>query len=156
TTQTRPGVPGGGACPMRIRLPEPGRRGRSLARLAGYGSLVLAAAALAVPALTTAARAPVTARAVSAAGTAPQGHGSGNELVDASGNQVVLHGMNRSGTEYACVQGNGIFDGPSDQASITAMLSWTHVNAVRVPLNEACWNGESYVNPADAGASYQQ
>ena len=48
--------------------------------------------------------------------------------------------MDRSGTEYACVQGNGIFDGPNDQASITAMKSWG-VNAVRVPLNEACWNG---------------
>jgi len=30
----------------------------------------------------------------------------------------------RSGTEYACVQGNGIFDGPNDQASITAMKNW--------------------------------
>ena len=34
------------------------------------------------------------------------------------------------------------------------MLNWD-VNAVRVPLNEACWNGESYVNPAYAGANYQ-
>jgi endoglucanase len=85
---------------------------------------------------------------------APQLHVSGNKLVDASGNQVVLHGMNHSGTEFACVQNNGIFDGPMDQAAITAMKSWTHVNAVRVPLNEACWNAESYVNPADAGASY--
>jgi hypothetical protein len=117
---------------------------------------VLAAAGIAIPAVTAAARVPLTARIVSAATAAPQLHVSGNELVDASGNQVVLHGMNRSGTEYACVQGNGIFDGPSDQASITAMQSWTHVNAVRVPLNEACWNGESYVNPAFAGATYQQ
>ena len=61
--------------------------------------------------------------------------------------------MNRSGTEYACVQGNGIFDGPNDQASITAMKNWG-VNAVRVPLNEACWNAESYVNSAYAGANY--
>src|SRR2546429_292137 len=83
---------------------------------AGIGSVVLAAAAFAVPALTAAARAPVTFRVVAAAAAAPQLHVSGNELVDASGNQVVLHGMNRSGTEYACVQGNGIFDGPSDQA----------------------------------------
>ena len=79
---------------------------------------------------------------------------SGNELVDASGAQVVLHGVDRSGTEYSCVNGTGIFDGPSDQASITAMKN-VGVNAVRVPLNEACWNGESYVNPAYAGASYQ-
>jgi endoglucanase len=52
------------------------------------------------------------------------------------------------------VQGNGIFDGPSNQASITAMRSWG-VTAVRVPLNEACWNGESYVDAAYAGANYQ-
>jgi endoglucanase len=79
---------------------------------------------------------------------------SGNKLVDSSGNQVVLHGVNRSGTEYACVQGNGIFDGPNDQASITAIKSWGKVNAVRVPLNEACWNAESYVTSADAGTNY--
>ena len=52
------------------------------------------------------------------------------------------------------MQGNGIFDGPNDQASITAMKTWG-VNAVRVPLNEACWNAESYVNSAYAGANYQ-
>jgi aryl-phospho-beta-D-glucosidase BglC (GH1 family) len=74
--------------------------------------------------------------------------------VNASGATVVLHGVDRSGTEYECVQGNGIFDGPNDQASITAMKNWG-VNAVRVPLNEACWNAESYVNSAYAGASYQ-
>jgi endoglucanase len=87
-------------------------------------------------------------------GSAPQLHVSGNKLVDSSGNQVVLHGVNRSGTEYACVQGNGIFDGPNDQASITAIKSWGKVNAVRVPLNEACWNAESYVNSAYAGTNY--
>ena len=87
-------------------------------------------------------------------GSAPQLHVSGNKLVDANGNTVVLHGVDRSGTEYACVQGNGIFDGPNDQASITAIKSWGPVNAVRVPLNEACWNAESYVNSAYAGANY--
>jgi endoglucanase len=86
-------------------------------------------------------------------GPAPQLHVSGNSLVNSSGTRVMLHGVNRSGTEYACVQGNGIFDGPSDQASITAMKSW-NVNAVRVPLNEACWNAESYVNSAYAGTNY--
>ena len=85
---------------------------------------------------------------------APQLHVSGNKLLDANGNQVVLHGVDRSGTEYACVQGSGIFDGPNDQASITAIKSWGPVNAVRVPLNEACWNAESYVNAAYAGSNY--
>ena len=89
-----------------------------------------------------------------ATGSAPQLHVSGNKLVDANGNTVVLHGVDRSGTEYECVQGNGIFDGPNDQASITAIKSWGPVNAVRVPLNEACWNAESYVNSAYAGANY--
>ena len=87
-------------------------------------------------------------------GSAPQLHVSGNKLVNANGSTVVLHGVNRSGTEYKCVQGGGIFDGPNDQASITAIKSWGPVNAVRVPLNEACWNAESYVGSAYAGANY--
>src|ERR1700733_2243263 len=52
------------------------------------------------------------------------------------------------------VRGWGIFDGPSDQASITAMKSFG-VNAVRIPLNEACWNGESYVSSAQRGARHR-
>jgi hypothetical protein len=81
-------------------------------------------------------------------------HVSGNQLLDGSGNVVHLHGVNRSGTEYACIQGWGIFDGPSDAASIQAMAAW-HVNVVRVPLNEDCWLGINGVNPAYAGANYQ-
>jgi hypothetical protein len=91
----------------------------------------------------------------SAANTAPQLHVSGNHLVDASGKTVVLHGVNRSGGEFACVQNTGIWNGPMDQASIDAMKTWS-INIVRVPLNEACWNAESYVPAADAGATYQQ
>ena len=87
-------------------------------------------------------------------GTAPQLHVSGNELVSTSGRQVVLHGVNRSGTEYQCVQGHGIFDGPSGQASIIAMKN-LGINAVRIPLNEACWNAQPYVKPAYAGAIYR-
>ena len=87
-------------------------------------------------------------------GPAPQLHVSGNMLLNSSGQRVILRGVNRSGTEYACVQGNGIFDGEVDQAAVTAMKSWGS-NAVRVPLNEACWNAESYVPAADAGTNYQ-
>ena len=109
------------------------------------------------PTTSASASASPTSTGTSTASTAaPQLHVSGNKLVDANGNTVVLHGMDRSGTEYECVQGSGIFDGPSDQASITAMKSWGPVNAVRVPLNEACWNGESYVDSAYAGSTYQQ
>ena len=75
-------------------------------------------------------------------GSAPALHVSGNKLVNASGSTVTLHGVNRSGAEFACVQGTGLFDGPVDQASVAAMASW-HINAVRVPLNEDCWLGES-------------
>jgi endoglucanase len=85
---------------------------------------------------------------------APQLHVSGNKLANASGRQVVLHGADRSGTEYECVQDRGIFSGPSNQASVNAMKSWG-VNVVRLPLNEACWNAESYVKPPYAGGNYR-
>ena len=54
--------------------------------------------------------APVAVAAVSATSTAPQLHVSGNQLVNASGSPVVLHGVDRSGGEFACVQGNGILE----------------------------------------------
>ncbi len=82
-------------------------------------------------------------------------HVAANRLVDSSGNLVRLFGVNRSGAEYACVQGLGIFDGPSDAASIAAMASW-HINAVRVPLNEDCWLGINGVPPQYAGSAYQE
>jgi endoglucanase len=87
-------------------------------------------------------------------GSAPQVHVSGNELVGANGQPIVLRGVDRSGAEYQCVGGKGIFDGPVGRASVAAMKS-LGINAVRIPLNEACWNGESYVPPAYAGARYQ-
>jgi endoglucanase len=93
-------------------------------------------------------------RAARAAGTAPQLHVVGNKLISADGQQVMLHGVDRSGAEYECVQRHRIFDGPTSQASIKVMKSYG-INAVRIPLNEACWNGESYVKPAVAGATYQ-
>jgi endoglucanase len=80
-------------------------------------------------------------------------HVRGNEMVDGSGNIVHLHGANRSGTEYACIQGWGMFDGPNDAPSVAAMAAW-HINIVRVPLNEDCWLGINGVNPAYSGANY--
>ncbi|HZS42098.1 MAG TPA: cellulase family glycosylhydrolase [Polyangia bacterium] len=82
-------------------------------------------------------------------------HVSGTQIVDAAGKPVRLLGVNRSGTEYACVQGNGIFDGPSDDASVKAIAAW-HANVVRVPLNEDCWLAINGVAPAFAGANYIQ
>jgi len=95
----------------------------------------------------------------SGTGTAPPGalaglRVSGNQLLDENGHLVHLHGVNRSGTEYACIQGWGIFDGPSDDASVAAIASW-HANIVRVPINEDCWLDINGADPAYAGANYQ-
>jgi hypothetical protein len=86
---------------------------------------------------------------------APAVHVSGNRLVDAHGHAIRLLGVNRSGAEYACIQGWGIFDGPVDAGSIAAILSW-HVNAVRLPLNEDCWLGINGVKPQYGGAAYRR
>jgi endoglucanase len=79
---------------------------------------------------------------------------SGNHLVNQDGQTMTLRGVDRSGTEFACVDNTGIFSGPSDAASVAAMKAWG-VNAVRVPLNEDCWLGINGVNPAYSGATYQ-
>src|SRR2546423_6042089 len=79
---------------------------------------------------------------------------AGNHLVNGDGTAIRLLGVNRSGTEYACIQGWGIFDGPNDAASVAAMAAW-HINAVRIPLNEDCWLNINGVNPSYGGASYQ-
>jgi endoglucanase len=77
-------------------------------------------------------------------------HAVGGHLENGDGKTIVLHGVNRSGTEYRCIQTGGlIFEGPSTEASIEAMVSWK-VNAVRVPLNEACWLA---INGAPEGTS---
>jgi endoglucanase len=78
----------------------------------------------------------------------------GNTIVNGAGVRIVPHGVDRSGTEYACVDNFGIFDGPSDQTSVAAMASW-HINIVRVPLNEDCWLSINGVNAAYAGSNYQ-
>ena len=78
----------------------------------------------------------------------------GNRLLNAANQEVILRGVNRSGSEYACIQGWGIFDGPVDNASITAMKSWK-INVVRVPLNENCWLGINGVATQYGGANYR-
>jgi endoglucanase len=95
------------------------------------------------------------AGAAAGAGSLSGLHVSGPYLTDDYGAQVNLRGVNRSGTEYACVQGFGMFDGPSDDASVAAIASW-HINFVRVLLNEDCWLGINGIKPADSGHSYRQ
>lgn len=80
---------------------------------------------------------------------------SGNHLVDQHGNVIRLTGVNRSGAEYACAEGWGIWDGPTDtDPAVRAMAAW-HINAVRIPLNEDCWLGINGVKPAYSGARYR-
>jgi hypothetical protein len=88
------------------------------------------------------------------AGSAPELHVSGNKLVNGAGRQVVLRGVDRSGGEWSCVHGLGTWAGPMNQASVNAMKSWG-ITVVRIPLNEACWNGQSYVANADRGTTYR-
>jgi endoglucanase len=78
----------------------------------------------------------------------------GNRLVNRAGDPVRLLGVNRSGAEYRCVEGDAIFDGPTDGASIRAMKSW-HINAVWVPLNESCWLGIDGIAPSLSGDAYR-
>ncbi len=79
----------------------------------------------------------------------------GNQLVDGAGQRVRLVGVSRSGTEYACVQRWGIFDGRSDAKSVAAMASWG-INAVRIPLNEDCWLGINGVPARFGGIAYRR
>jgi hypothetical protein len=82
-------------------------------------------------------------------------HVKGNKLLDEGGHVVHLHGVNRSGSEYACIQGYGMFDGPSSAASVKAMARW-HVNAVRLMLNEDCWLGINNAPPKYSGEHYRK
>ncbi len=99
--------------------------------------------------------APGAAQAASAGGPAMTGlRVQGNRIVNGAGQPVRLLGVNRSGSEYACAQGWGIFEGPTDAAAIQAMTSWG-ITAVRVPLNESCWLGINGVPAAYGGPNYQ-
>jgi endoglucanase len=75
----------------------------------------------------------------------------------AAGQQVVLRGVNITGTEYECLVGDYVYDTiPLSQALIHAILAW-HANVVRIPLNEDCWLDVPSSNPppaATSGANY--
>jgi len=86
-------------------------------------------------------------------GPAPAVHVQGNALATSAGS-IRLRGVNHSGTEYACIQGWGIFDGAVDSAAVAAMASWKS-NVVRVPLNESCWLGINGAKPEWSGTNYR-
>ncbi len=83
---------------------------------------------------------------------------SGNQLVDGRGrgHVVQLRGVNRSGLEYACIQGWGFFDSPhperiDDAAMIRAMLSWD-INVVRDPAQRGLLAGVQHGGEARRNA----
>jgi len=68
-----------------------------------------------------------------------------------------VHGVDRSGTEYACISGTGYGVGPYNLSSVLAMRSW-NITSVRIPLNEDCWldiNVNSTVAAPYSGAGYR-
>lgn len=148
--QSRGPVATGGEQPVTKR---PWLRVTRNVRVAGLAAAVVAATLLSLSLASTSSDSATTPTSPD---TAPelQLHVAGNKLVNASGERVVLHGVDRSGTEFMCAHGAGIFDGPSTVASIRVMKRHG-INAVRVPLNEACWNGDSYVKPSMRGAPYR-
>lgn len=79
---------------------------------------------------------------------------AGNQLVDARGQPIRLLGVDRSGTEYACIERLGIFAGPTDEHAVATMASWD-INAVRLPLNEDCWLGINGAPARYSGARYR-
>lgn len=92
-----------------------------------------------------------TTSSFSPSSSAPQLEVVANQLVDKNtGQPVTLHGVNRGGTEYACVtpDPNGLHhyqafpdnNGPTS-SEIAAMKSQWGINAVRIPLNQDCWLG---------------
>jgi endoglucanase len=125
-------------------------RTRLLALVAGAGVILGVAIALPIVHLRDGST-PTASSLPAAAGL----HISGNGLVDGRGSPVQLRGVNRSGTEYSCIHSAGIFDGPTDDASIRAIASW-HVNTVRIPINEDCWLAINGAPSAYSGATYRQ
>jgi len=83
----------------------------------------------------------------------------GNRFVDAAGRALRLRGFNHAGGEYACVEGDGVFDTPDGGAPgeqvVAAMRGWRGARAVRVPLNEQCWLGLPSVPAKYAGETYR-
>ncbi len=68
-------------------------------------------------------------------------HVQGNHLIDASGNNLQLRGVNISDLEFVAIAGwspNDPWGGGAPNWN--AIRSW-HANAVRIPLNEASWLG---------------
>ncbi len=91
--------------------------------------------------------------------TAARPEVSGNQLIDAATDDAwIPRGFNYPSFGYACAQGWGL-SSPSAEpdaapATASAMSSWD-ANAVRLPLNQDCWNATNGVKPDLAGENYR-
>jgi hypothetical protein len=112
---------------------------------------------------TSAQTATVTASTGGGSGLSPL-HVVGNELENANGQQVVLHGTDVSGSSYACEQegGYGFSDTPSGSSLFASMVSndggslskdWT-INSVTIGINQDCWLGINGVSSTYSGQNY--
>jgi hypothetical protein len=79
---------------------------------------------------------------------------SDNRLVNGRGTTIRLLGVNRSGSQYACIEDSGFFDGPVDDNAVRAMVAW-RITAVRVSLNEDCWLAINGAPAQWSGSAYQ-
>src|ERR1700761_8289795 len=75
----------------------------------------------------------------------------GNHFVNGEGQTIRLLGVDRTSSEYGCVDGFGYDDGHYDEADAAAIAAW-NANAVRVPLNEDCWLGVNGQPNSNQGA----
>src|SRR5262249_15603983 len=81
-------------------------------------------------------------------------HVNGNQLVTAGGESVVLRGVTRDKSGFLCAADQGILHRPSDEKSVSRLLSW-EINVVRVPLNGGCCLWPPGVDPAYSGVAYR-
>lgn len=78
----------------------------------------------------------------------------GNRLTTPDGASVLLRGVNLSGSEFRCIKGDGIFEGPEVETLAAGLSSW-NINAVRIPLNESCWLGDERLRLEASGSTYR-
>ena len=118
--------------------------------------MIAAAFVLCVAAILASAQRPVQAAGPGSESPSIWGlHVAWNQIWNGEGQVFRPTGVDRSGAEYPCVGGWGIWDGPVDRPAVAEIAQW-HANTVRIPLNEDCWLGINGVNPALSGAGYRQ